>query len=109
MRFCPALVLLVPTLLAAQTAPRLARDPAASPAVAAQPTKPEDLCALSGRIVNASTGEPIRRASIILMRADPTPGEPPLAYSTASDSQGAFAMKDVEPGKYRLTASRNGF
>jgi hypothetical protein len=53
---------------------------AASP----QPAKPEDLCTVEGQVVNAVTGEPIRRASIMLMRADPVPGEtgPPTTYST---------------------------
>jgi protocatechuate 3,4-dioxygenase beta subunit len=96
MHFQSALVLLAPTLLAAQNAP-------------VQPSKPEDLCALSGRIVSASTGEPVRRATILLVRSEISPGEPPLAYSASSDAQGAFAMKDVEPGKYRLSATRNGF
>jgi protocatechuate 3,4-dioxygenase beta subunit len=99
MRIPSALILLVPMLLPAQNAP--------APAV--PPTKPEDLCTLSGRVLNASSGEPVRRVTVVLMRADPTPGEPPLAYTTASDAQGGFAMKDVEPGKYRLTANRNGF
>jgi hypothetical protein len=80
---------------------------AASP----QPAKPEDLCTLEGQVVSAVTGEPIRRASILLMRADPVPGEtgPPTTYSTQSNTGAQFAMKDIEPGKYRLTVNRNGY
>src|SRR5262249_34684178 len=33
----------------------------------------------------------------------------PLSYSTSSDSSGLFSMKDLEPGRYRLMANRNGF
>jgi hypothetical protein len=91
-----ALLLLLSALLAAQ-------PPAKST------TRPEDLCAMSGRVVNSVTGEPLRRATIILMRADPTPGEPPLAYTTSSNPEGQFAMKEMEPGRYRLMATRNGF
>jgi hypothetical protein len=62
-------------------------------------------------VVNAITGEPIRRASVLLMRSDPVPGEmgPPTFYSTGSNSTGQFAVKDIEPGKYRVTVNRNGY
>jgi hypothetical protein len=75
-----------------------------------QPTKPEDLCTVEGQVINAVTGEPVRRASILLMRAEPVPGEtgPPTTYSTQSSPGGHFAMKDIEPGKFRLTVNRNG-
>jgi 5-hydroxyisourate hydrolase-like protein (transthyretin family) len=81
------------------------------PPTPAQPTPPEDLCGISGQTVNAATGEPLRRVSVTLMRADPNPGElgPPVSYSTSSNGNGQFTMKDIEPGKYRLTAARNGF
>jgi hypothetical protein len=71
--------------------------------------KPDDQCSMSGRVVNSVTGEPLRRVTIVLMRADGTPGQPPLAYSTVSSAEGVFTMKDLEPGKYRLTAMRNGY
>ena len=95
------LLLLASALLSAQ-------PPGKQPAPS---TKPEDLASISGQVLNAVTGEPLRRASVTLMRADPTPGDlgPPLSYSTSSDAAGQFTMKDVEPGKYRMTAQRNGF
>jgi hypothetical protein len=113
----PALLLLLPVALAAQsvtTAVSIGGSPAptGSPtAPPAQPIKPEDLCTISGLVVNAASGEPLRRASILLMRAEPTAGEngPPLTYSGLSNSSGQFVMKDIEPGKYRLTANRNGY
>ena len=41
---------------------------------------------------------------------EPGAGEtgPPTSYSTQSNSTGQFTMKDIEPGKYRLTVNRNG-
>jgi hypothetical protein len=116
----PALLLLLPTILIAQGiitvgggagSFNLGGPTSAPPAVPPQPTKPEDLCSVEGQVVNAVTGEPIRRASILLMRSEPVPGEtgPPTSYSTQSNSSGQFAMKDVEPGKYRLTVNRNGY
>ncbi len=99
----PVLLLLAYGVLCAQPP---VQQPAPAPGV-----KPEDLASISGQVLNAVTGEPIRRASITVMRGDPAPGElgPPLSYSTSSDASGQFTMKDVEPGKYRMTAQRNGF
>src|SRR5580765_982153 len=66
-------------------------SPPTAPATApAPPTKTEDLCTLEGQVVNAVTGEPLRRASIVLMRSDPNPGGtgPSISYSTSSGSSG---------------------
>jgi hypothetical protein len=116
-----ALLLLLPTLLMAQGTvtgggggvgtPGRVSPGGTQQAVPPQPTKTEDLCTVEGQVANAVTGEPIRRASILLMRANPVPGEtgPPTTYSTQSNTGGQFAMKDIEPGKYRLTVNRNGY
>jgi hypothetical protein len=69
--------------------------------------KPEPPAKLQGRITNATTGEPLKRASIMLMPAEPRPDSTP--YSTSSDASGAFAMSDIVPGKYRLWAERTGY
>ena len=107
-----ALLLLLPTILIAQGVITVVGGAGASnrvghtstqPAVPPQPTNPEDLCSVEVKVVNGVTGEPIRRASVLLMRSNPAPGEtgPPTSYSTQSNSTGQFAMKDIEPGKYR--------
>jgi protocatechuate 3,4-dioxygenase beta subunit len=48
---------------------------------------------------------------LILRRADlsPNSGGAPTSYSTATDVGGSFAMKDIDPGKYRLSVNRIGF
>ena len=115
-----ALLLLLPTILIAQATITVgagggsfnpAGPTSTQASVPPQPTKPEDLCSVEGKVVNAVTGEPIRRASVLLMRSNPVPGDtgPPTSYSTQSSSTGQFAMKDIEPGKYRLTVNRNGY
>jgi hypothetical protein len=84
--------------------------------------KPEDLCKLEGRALNAATGEPLERASVTLTRVAGDPAAAGMAqalgaaaaglpsmFSTSSDSTGRFAMKDLEPGSYRLQVSRAGF
>lgn len=77
----------------------------------AQTPKPEELSSLEGRVVNAATGEPVGKASLRLVRTRSTPGPDDwlLDYSAVSDSTGKFAIANIEPGKYRLHASRNGF
>ncbi len=66
----------------------------------------DDLGAISGAVVNAITGEPVRRATVTLRRMDVATG---TASVTATDSNGNFAMGTPEPGTYRLTADHPGF
>lgn len=70
-----------------------------------------ELCGISGRTVNAANGEPVRRARLMLRRADNPSGGmgSPAAYTTITDDHGRFAMKDIEPGKYDFSAQRAGF
>jgi protocatechuate 3,4-dioxygenase beta subunit len=72
---------------------------------------PSAQCFVSGRILNAANGEPVRRARLILRLTDNSTGEPasPAAYTTLTDDHGRFAMKDIEPGNYRLSVSHAGF
>jgi protocatechuate 3,4-dioxygenase beta subunit len=80
-------------------------------ALAAQ-TKPEDSCAVSGQVTNAVTGEPVRRALVALRRVETSPGVTTVRVGTnaaTTDAAGQFAITGIEPGKYRLSADRNGF
>ena len=79
-------------------------------ALSAQP-RPDDSCSVSGQVSNAATGEPVRRALVYLRRIDASPGVTNISVSnTAStDAAGRFAMTGIAPGKYRLSAERNGF
>jgi Carboxypeptidase regulatory-like domain len=111
-----ALLFLLPALLTAQTAAQTTGGTggvgAAPPAQrTAPPTPTEDLCALEGQVLNAVSGEPLKKASLSLMRMDISPGEAlfPNGYGATSDAQGKFAIKDIEPGKYRLVVNRNGY
>jgi protocatechuate 3,4-dioxygenase beta subunit len=81
------------------------------PAVEQLPTRPEDLCTVEGSVFNAATGAPVKKAAVVMTRADGVPNQnaPPASYSTTTDAAGKFAMKDIEPGKYRMTVTRNGF
>lgn len=79
---------------------------------AAQPAgKPGDLCSLEGRVLDAVSGDPVKKASVTLTSAaaSPTAVGLPQQFSTSSDAAGRFAMKDLEPGSYRLQVTRNGY
>ncbi len=66
---------------------------------------------IAGQVLNAATSEPLRKANLILRRAEPAANSMnlPPTYTTVSDAGGKFAMKDIEPGKYRLSVNRTGF
>jgi carboxypeptidase family protein len=109
-----ALCLLVPAFVAAQQAPRGAAPPQRSAPPQQAPAKTEDLCALEGMVMNASTGEPLGKAALTLRRVDAPPGPPgyggpSYSYSATSQASGGFAIAGIEPGKYRLSATRTGF
>jgi hypothetical protein len=96
------LSLILPFVLAAQPTPQPTQAPE---------TKPEDRCAIEGQILSSTTGEPVKKANLILRRADVTPsqGNYPASYTTVTDAAGNFSMKDLDPGKYRLSVNRTGF
>ncbi len=86
-----ALLLLIPLLLPGQEEPKKA--------------------AVSGKVVDALTGQPLRKASLSLTRMS-TPGPmmgPPTAQSTETDAEGKFQLDNVEPGTYIFTAERQGY
>ena len=78
--------------------------------------KPGDLCTLEGRVVDAATGEPVKKASITLNPPANTKQTAlaagmtiPQIFGTTTDASGRFAMKDVDPGAYRLQVARSGY
>jgi protocatechuate 3,4-dioxygenase beta subunit len=97
--------------LAVAAQPRPARPGAAAlpPVVETPPVKPEERSAVEGAVLNAQSGEPLRKATLTLRRSDGRQGGPGAVYSTTTDASGRFLIPDIEPGKYRLTAERSGF
>src|SRR5215831_3273948 len=77
------------------------------------PTRPEDLCTVEGQALNAMTGEPLPKVALILRRIGSQPGPPgppgARSYTATSDASGKFSIANIEPGSYRLSATRTGF
>ena len=73
---------------------------------------------IEGTVVRIGTGEPVS-ARVIFTRspAVPIPGGPPVVVVgpppspryVATDEQGKFIIKDVDPGSYRVTVVANGY
>ena len=60
---------------------------------------------IAGTVVNAATGEPVRRAEVaVLSQTDSHTVE-----SAVSDGDGHFALERLAAAKYQLTASKRGF
>lgn len=73
--------------------------------------KPEESGVVEGAVVNANTGEPIRKATVTLRRTETAQAAAglPRIYTATTDPAGRYVIPDVAPGKYRLSAARNGF
>src|SRR5215813_10522732 len=97
MRFAP-FFLFLPAMLSAQqtgagTGAGVAPGQTAVTAPQSAETKPEDKCSLEGKVVSNATGEPVKKASILLRRTDlsPATGGFLTTYTTSSDTGGKFA------------------
>jgi 5-hydroxyisourate hydrolase-like protein (transthyretin family) len=87
------------------TLPLFAQKPASAP------NKPEEQvaasCTVSGRVVTAAEGSPLKSARVALVREHG--GSSPRIYAAISDSDGHFTIKDVAPGRYDFLAVRTGY
>src|SRR5581483_4774316 len=85
-------------------------------------TPPDQKCALQGRVTNAQTGEPLRKANVRLVRHSGSDVSstgavgvvmgsftPPSGYSATSESDGSFHIEGIEPGDYTLSGDRTGY
>ena len=85
---------------AAQAVPLAQDSPGGqAAAVAAGPYR------IAGTVVNAITGEPVRRATVAVL-SDP---DSQTVASVKSDNEGRFALTRLAAAKYQLTASKRGF
>lgn len=66
--------------------------------------KPEE-SSVSGMVVRLAGDEPLKAARVRLESLD----NRAQTASTVTDAGGRFEMKGIDPGRYRLSVSRNGF
>jgi hypothetical protein len=66
---------------------------------------PDDSSSVEGTVVNAATGDPIRKVRVTLRPM----GEGADPYGTTTDAKGHFLIDGVDAGRYRLSAFRNGY
>ncbi len=72
---------------------------------------------ISGKVLNAITGEPVRKATVTLQPAGGQGGgqqpqggaNPQRAVSAGTDNAGAFVFENVNAGDYRLSGEKTGF
>jgi 5-hydroxyisourate hydrolase-like protein (transthyretin family) len=74
-------------------------------AQAAPAITPATVYRIAGTVVNAVTGEPVRRATVAVLSE--TNRE--MIESVVTDNEGRFSLEGLAAGKYPLTASKRGF
>jgi hypothetical protein len=70
-----------------------------------EPVPPEEQCAISGKVVNSQSGEPVRRATV-MVRGLQAGGVPVQAVTDAS---GEFQFTGLQPGRVMVMVQRQGF
>src|SRR5260370_16471882 len=96
--FPTAVLCITAALLAQSSAPsdnKPTEDPTSAP------------CTVTGRVVTAAEGNPLKSARIELMPEHERSHT--QIYAATSDSDGHFTIKDVPPGRYRFLAAHSGF
>jgi protocatechuate 3,4-dioxygenase beta subunit len=66
---------------------------------------------IEGRVLNSLTGEPLRKASLTLMRAGmgSVGPAPPENRIEITDPEGKFRFENLQPGRYMLSGEKAGF
>lgn len=68
--------------------------------------QPPGKCSLSGTVVDSVTAGPLNKVYVSL---EPLDRKATHIAVTTSDAKGRFGLLDLDPGRYRLRAKRNGY
>ncbi len=99
-----ALYVCLLALLCLDTA--LAQDePATVPPPASPPNGDQEPGAIQGSVLSGATGQPLRRAQVLLRPAD----SKGASLYQVTDENGAFSFPKVAPGRYLITVQREGY
>jgi protocatechuate 3,4-dioxygenase beta subunit len=75
--------------------------------------QPPEKCVIRGRVLNAVTGAPLKRATVWVEPFSPTRGvngAPTVSGpAVTTDAEGRFTLDNVDPGSYLLSARRTGY
>ena len=63
--------------------------------------------AIRGKVIGADTGDGLKKVTLVLRATQAQGGDQPA--STQTDADGEYRFEDVKPGKYSLSARRNGY
>ena len=65
--------------------------------------------ALRGRVIDATTGEPVREAAIEIRERDSSGGARFAMRTIQTDASGTFLIEGVSTGSYHLSAEKDGY
>jgi Carboxypeptidase regulatory-like domain len=71
-----------------------------------QQTKPQDRGSITGYIVKMGAGDPVSKAVVTLSAFN---GGRAQSYTATTTTGGQFAFQNLDPGQYRLSATRSGY
>src|SRR5215471_1599026 len=71
-----------------------------------QQTRPQDRGSISGYVLKMGSSDPLAKAVVTITLLN---GARNQSYSATTAAGGQFAFQNVEPGQYRLSATRSGF
>ncbi len=68
--------------------------------------KPVESCTVSGRVVSANDGTPLKSALVGLLKEGSKSRQ---TFGDYTDAEGRFQIKGIAPGRYRFSASHTGY
>lgn len=68
--------------------------------------KPDAKCSIEGVVRNSVTGEPVKRARVLLTAGS---GSSSTQFGTTTDASGHYLINEVDSGSYQLGAFRDGY
>ncbi|HEX3354502.1 MAG TPA: carboxypeptidase regulatory-like domain-containing protein [Terriglobales bacterium] len=77
------------------------------PAMGNPAQKQPALCTVSGQVVTAAEGVPLKSSRIALIQQDT--GSHSSVFAATTDSEGRFEIKKIAPGRYGVFASHAGY
>jgi protocatechuate 3,4-dioxygenase beta subunit len=71
-----------------------------------QQNRPQDKASITGIILKMGSGDPVSKAVVTISAFN---GGRSQSYTATTTAQGQFSFQNLDPGQYRLSATRSGF